>query len=266
MNSGFSTVSHDVSAFHSEDNGVWTVADWNNELHLAYIKTRNTTNNRVEVHMASAGSDYRSINYQSETAFTCEDNGVWSLAASSTDAPPDLIYTKTRNTSHGRVEIHVASGASHYSDFSLHQETTFGIEEDGVWAVDPYMRDLGFVKTANTGDGNVELHIASASSGYLTRILETPTGFAPLAGSKWSWLYERMDIPAVTLIKATGTDSNFVEVQTAGWDIQTVNSVQTPFACEDNGYWSLFSSGNLMLIYVKTRNTPSGMVEVHIGQ
>ena len=80
------------------------------------------------------------------------------------DGIPDLIFVKTSNTGTGKVEVHVASGASKYQTRILETGTTFFPETDGTWLMADYNRDgtpdLIFVKTSNTGTGNVEVHVA----------------------------------------------------------------------------------------------------------
>ena len=78
--------------------------------------------------------------------------------------PQDLVYIKTSNTSTKKVELHVASESSTYQKFILQTRTTFNPETDGTWMMADYTKhvepDLVFIKTANTGTGKVEVHIA----------------------------------------------------------------------------------------------------------
>jgi hypothetical protein len=66
--------------------------------------------------------------------------------------------------------------------------TTFANEGDGVWQL---LRDLDlvFIKTSNTLNGHVEVHIASRSSNYQTRTLEIPTSFLNETDGTWSLLF-----------------------------------------------------------------------------
>jgi hypothetical protein len=49
--------------------------------------------------------------------------------------------------------------------------------------------DLVFIKTSNTPNGHVEIHIASRASNYQTRIVEIPTTFSNKSDGTWSLLF-----------------------------------------------------------------------------
>jgi hypothetical protein len=66
--------------------------------------------------------------------------------------------------------------------------TTFVNERDGVWQLLP-SEDLVFIKTSNTPNGHVEIHIASRASNYQTRIVEIPTTFSNKSDGTWSLLF-----------------------------------------------------------------------------
>ena len=97
----------------------------------------------------------------------------------------DLIFIKTSNTPNGHVEVHIASASSNYQTRIVETATTFVNELDGVWQL-LANRDLVFIKTGNTPNGHVEVHIASASSNYQTRTLETATTFLNELDGAWS--------------------------------------------------------------------------------
>ncbi|HLN24189.1 MAG TPA: hypothetical protein VK558_09425 [Patescibacteria group bacterium] len=48
-----------------------------------------------------------------------------------------------------------------------------------------YPANLAFIKTSNTPNGHVEVHIATATSGYQQRSLETATTFANELDGVW---------------------------------------------------------------------------------
>jgi hypothetical protein len=98
-----------------------------------------------------------------------------------------LTFVKTANTPNNHVEVHLASGASDYQTRTLETATTFVNETDGTWQLLPNL-DLVFIKTANTPNGHVEVHIASRASDYQSRILETATTFVNETDGTWSLL------------------------------------------------------------------------------
>jgi predicted nuclease of predicted toxin-antitoxin system len=118
-----------------------------------------------------------------------ETDGTWLLADFDHDGIPDLVFIKTANCATNSVEVHVASGKSNYQTRILETGTTFAMETDGTWLMADFdgdgIPDLIFIKTANCGTNTVEVHIASSSSGYKTRILETGTTFAMETDGTW---------------------------------------------------------------------------------
>jgi hypothetical protein len=98
-----------------------------------------------------------------------------------------LAFIKIANTPNGHVEVHLASGASAYTTRILETATTFRNESDGTWQLLPN-QDLAFIKTRNTPNGHVEVHIASRASNYQIRTLETATTFGNETDGIWNLL------------------------------------------------------------------------------
>lgn len=98
-----------------------------------------------------------------------------------------LAFIRTANTPNGHVEVHLASGLSGYQTRILETATTFDNETDGVWQLMPN-QDLVFIRTSNTPNGHVEVHIASRESNYQTRTVELPTNFLNESDGTWSLL------------------------------------------------------------------------------
>ena len=223
---------------------------------LAFIKTRNTPNGHVEVHLASGASGYQTRTLETATTFANETDGQWQLLPNQ-----DLVFIKTSNTPNGHVEVHIASRASNYQTRTVETATTFANETDGQWQLLPN-QDLVFIKTSNTPNGHVEVHIASRASNYQTRTVETPTTFANETDGQWQ-LLPNQDL---VFIKTSNTPNGHVEVHIASRasNYQT-RTVETPttFANETDGQWQLLP--NQDLVFIKTSNTPNGHVEVHIA-
>jgi ethanolamine utilization microcompartment shell protein EutL len=200
--------------------------------YLAFIKTNNTPNGHVEVHIASRASNYQSRILETATTFGNESDGVWQLLPNL-----DLAFIKTSNTPSGHVEVHIASRASNYQSRILETATTFGNESDGVWQLLPTL-DLVFIKTSNTPNSHVEVHIASRASNYQSRILETATTFADESDGVWQ-LLSSTDL---VFIKTSNTPNGHVEVHIASrasnYQTRTVE-IATTFVNESDGTWSL---------------------------
>jgi hypothetical protein len=223
---------------------------------LSFIKTSNTPNGHVEVHLASGQSGYQARTVEVATTFVNESDGLWQLLPSF-----DLAFIKTSNTPSGRVEVHIASRASNYQSRVLEVPTTFGNENDGTWQLLPNL-DLVFIKTSNTPNGHVEVHIASRNSNYTSRTLEVATTFGNENDGVWQ-LLPSLDL---VFIKTANTPNGHIEVHIASRSSNYASrtlEVATTFANESDGVWQLMS--NLDLVFIKTSNTPNGHVEVHIA-
>ncbi|KAH8428037.1 FG-GAP repeat domain-containing protein [Aspergillus melleus] len=243
---------------------------------LAYIKTTNTGTGKVEVHIASGSSTYQTRTLEVGSTYVSEDNGTWQLIDTDGDGKPDLVYIKTRNTGTGRVEVHIASGASNYQTRIVATGTTFYPEDNGVWQLADFDRDgkpdLIYIKTRNTGTGRVEVHVASGASNYQTRVQEVGTTFYPEDNGVWQMVdFDRDGKLDLVYIKNRNTGTGKVEVHVASGSstYQTrVQEVGTTFYPENNGFWELIDfngNGVLDLVYIKTKETGTGRVEVHVA-
>ena len=172
------------------------------------------------MHIAPGISRYQTRTQETGTVFNEENNGTWKLYDYDGDGILDLVYIKTSNTESNSVEVHVASGASTYSNFILQTGTTFAPETDGFWQLAPYSNrkaaDLVFIKDANTGTGQTEVHAASKASNYATRVFEGGSCFAAEANGVWSLIDFNGDgVLDLTYIKYQNTGSGTVEVHVA---------------------------------------------------
>ena len=255
MGSAYQTrILETATTFVNESDGAWLLDHSSN---LVFIKTNNTPNRHVEVHIASRASNYQTRILETATTFVNESDGVWLLDQSS-----NLVFIKTNNTPNGHVEVHIASRASNYQTRILETATTFVNESDGVWLLDNNS-DLVFIKTNNTPNGHVEVHIASRASNYQTRILETATTF--VNENDGVWLLDQSS--NLVFIKTNNTPTGHVEVHIASRasNYQTrILETATTFVNESDGVWLL--DNNSDLVFIKTNNTPNGHVEVHIAR
>lgn len=267
-----------ATTFANENDGTWLMADWDRDgiPDLVFIKTSNTPNRHVEVHVASGKSNYQTRVLEVPTTFANENDGTWLMADWDRDGIPDLIFIKTSNTPNGHVEVHVASGKSNYQTRVLEVATTFANENDGTWLMADWDRDgipdLIFIKTSNTPNGHVEVHVASGKSNYQTRVLEVATTFVNENDGTWLMTdWDHDGIPDLVFIKTSNTPNGHVEVHIASGksNYQTrVLEVATTFANENDGTWLMADwsrDGVPDLIFIKTSNTPNGHVEVHVA-
>lgn len=129
------------------------------------------------------------------------------------------------------------------------------------------------------------MHIASSSSNFQTRIFEAGTTFGLENDGTWLLVPPRnqqpkkgknhnanaLVLPDLAFIKTSNTPSGYVEVHIASgasqYQTRTVET-PTPFRNEDQGVWRLYDydgDGIPDLVYIKTRNTGTGTVEVHVA-
>ncbi|HET6447733.1 MAG TPA: CHAP domain-containing protein [Conexibacter sp.] len=129
---------------------------------LWFVKTKNVGSGHVEVHSATAGSGYQAAGQHSVTWFSPADadNGWFQMVGS------DLFFIKTKNVGSGHVEVHSATAGSGYQAAGQHSVTWFSPADANNGWFQMVGRDLYFIKTRNTGSGNVEVHSATAASGY----------------------------------------------------------------------------------------------------
>ena len=226
------------TTFFNELDGVWQLLA---NRDLVFIKTGNTPNGHVEVHIASASSNYQTRILETATTFANELDGAWQLLPALPNR--DLVFIKTSNTPNGHVEVHIASASSNYQTRIVETATTFVNELDGVWQLLPN-RDLVFIKTGNTPNGHVEVHIASASSNYQTRIVETATTFVNELDGVWQLLANR----DLAFIKTGNTPNGHVEVHiaSASSNYQT-RILETATTFFDGARWRLEPRLNLQI-------------------
>jgi hypothetical protein len=118
------------TTFAEEQDGVWKLVDFDgdNKQDLVFIKTSNCGTNTVEVHIASAASNFQTRILETGTTFAQEEDGSWRFADYDKDGKPDLYFVKINNTPNGHIEVHVASAASNYQTRVIETATTFAAE------------------------------------------------------------------------------------------------------------------------------------------
>ncbi|HEY5182050.1 MAG TPA: N-acetylmuramoyl-L-alanine amidase [Dermatophilaceae bacterium] len=142
----------------------------------------------AEIHAQSMASNYTQRLLDAATRWSAGNPGQWRffMGSSSVDTRPDLIGVQTTGTASGKVEVKVASWASHYQDTVVQTTTpmnSFPADSTIQMAVGgPSGGDLYFVIVAGTGSGTTEIHALSAASNYTGWSVHSasalPTGYA----------------------------------------------------------------------------------------
>lgn len=130
--------------------------------------------------------------------------------------------------------------------------------------------NLYFIKTQNTGSGEIEIHDATGSSGYQASDLHAVTYFNEAEGPNGTWQMWNRNLYD---IKTQNTGSGDVEVHdviaSSGYQAADVNAA-TPFSEADaaNGVFEISDTRHANipdLVFIKERNTGSGHVEVFVS-
>ncbi|KAI9147258.1 hypothetical protein HJFPF1_13296 [Paramyrothecium foliicola] len=229
-----------------------------------FVKERNVQSRMTEVHALDSARGYSVPTSHYVTVFGENEwpNGQFEVAGGNV-VGGDLFYVKLRNTGTGRVEIHRATAGSNYKSFAVQTGTAFDLADAnrGTWRVDD--GDLYFIKTRETGSGRIEVHRASRSN-YGNYDLHQATSLSQSNSDLGTWTIVGKNL---YFIKYRNTNGANVEVHklTPGDGYQRVTLLPTWFniADGDNGTWEIGTNGDLY--FIKTRNTGSGKIEVHIA-
>jgi len=214
-----------------------------------------------------------------------EHFAAWVVADYNGDGVPDLFGIKVSETGTGSVEVHVLDGASGYQNFLLQTGTTIeavdGAEHFAAWVVADYngdgVPDLFGIKVSETGTGSVEVHVLDGASGYQDFLLQTGTPIDQADGAQhFAWgIGERFGdgIPDLVGIKVREAATGTAEVHILDGASRYQNflvQTGTPIDQADAGANLMFlaapfnRNGAVDLFGIKTRNTGTGSVEVHI--
>lgn len=181
-----------TAAFTTQNDGVWELADYNNDgtLDLIYIQNRNTASGKVEISVVSGASNYEAYFLKnSPTVFDVQINGRWQMVDVDGDGSLDLVYIQNSNTASNYAEVFVASGASTFAKLTSQTVSSLPISNDGTWLLADWNMagsyDLVFIQNINTASGYVEVNIVSAASGYQTLIQSVPTTFSVENNGTW---------------------------------------------------------------------------------
>jgi hypothetical protein len=209
----------------------------------------------------------------------------WMLAPYNGDGQPDLWGIYRPNATSGFLEIHVLSAASNYKTFVLHVATGLpapAAADFADWQLGSLNgdgnEDLFGIKTNHTQSGSVEVDVLNQASGYKTFAFRAASGFATADApnfAKWRLAQFGGDgQPDLYGVKTRNTGSGFVEVYVASAGSNYASFLlhaRTVFSQADApnfADWQLngfYFDGQSDLYGIKTKNTGSGHVEIHVA-
>jgi hypothetical protein len=186
------------------------------------IHETNTASGRVEVHILSEASGYRTWVAHAATPLGGVDPALWQFDIGSIagDGASDLYAILAGGGASGRVEVHALTESSNFQTWAIHAASAIA-----PWA-DPsqvtYLigdaggrGDLTAVVRFGTASGHVEAHTVSMDSGYSawTRHAALPLGYTPLATDRYALMdYDRDGIPDLIFGPTNGTGSGSSEL------------------------------------------------------
>lgn len=227
--------------------------------HLAFVKTRNT-GGTIEVHQAP--NPFTDFDMHSTTGLSVAEGGLGQFSM----AGDKLVYVKTRSTGSGKIELHWRTADSGFTS-GYSTPTFFNLGDAGNGTFSLVGSDLFFIKTRNTGTGKVEVHALSSANNYQNSpVLSVGTPISVADAFNGTFHMYGNDL---VFIKTRATGYGRVEVHIVDgasgysqWKQQAVTLFNE--AERGNG---VFRYGDLLggggdLIFIKTRNTGTGMVEL----
>lgn len=162
--------------------------------------------------------------------------------------------------------------AQAYQQIILEWGSGFDPEQHGVWTLADWdgdgTPDLCYIKTENQDSGKIEVTCKSGASKFEDG-QHYVTGLDAFQGNKGTFFMRdydgdgRADLIFIKIVD-TGTSSVEVHVLTASSNYQQFAIETGTFITpEDNGVWSMSDAGDL--VYIKTRDTGTDTIEVHIS-
>ncbi len=215
---------------------------------LFAVHLRGTGSGRVEVHVLSAASGYRTFVAHAATGLAALAPGAGAdLAVSgyAGDAQSDLYFVPWSGTASGRVEVHVLAASTGWTGFVQHVAVPLGTADvvPGAWRFlvgdAAGAGDLVAVRHAGaTGSGRTEAHVLSQVSGYQQFTLHVATASGLTDDATCTWALGDGDGDGVPdLVQAfdgaTGTGSTELHVlggrtAFAAWTLHTGTGLPLP--------------------------------------
>ena len=245
----------------------------------------------VEVKAAQGSTHLQGYFATTETDVAGADgqDGIWMMAhfltSPGTDSFPRLIFIRTRNTSSGFVEARYLSNGGTTAPFvtTMHYQTPFPEAKaaNGTWrlsASDLGMPDqhLVLIQSTGTASGKVEVSYAMWGSVAVNRTWTSMYPAGDQGSATWFWAKMTPTSPAPDLVcvQTSDTDSGWVELSyatAASNYLKLGRRWVTDFDTADaaNGIWQLVDVDDdqqLELVFVKTKNTRSGRIEVYVAR
>lgn len=189
---------------------------------LVAVRVRGGGSGRVEVHVLSGASGYRTFTVHAATPLPADldpSQWQWGVASYRGSGRPDLYAFRTAGGGSGRAEVHVLSAASGYSRWVAHAATPLlAMTADRVTFLAGDERGRGAVTAilhGPTGSGRTEAHRLTADSGFRSFDLHAATALGPSTAGDYHFGLGDQDGDGIFDLHATdteGTGSGTVEL------------------------------------------------------
>jgi YD repeat-containing protein len=163
---------------------IYKMGDWDgdNRPDLIQISQNNNGTGKVEVHIFSASSDFKTHIFDIATALgAVGDNWDFNVLDWNQDGKLDIVGALKNNSGTNSVEIHVLNGANNFQGYLDQRGTGMPVQPNynsirfADWDGDRRPDMIGIYRQ-NTGTGKTEIHVVTAASGYRQLTYETGTG------------------------------------------------------------------------------------------
>ena len=177
---------------------------------LVQVMRRATGSGNLEVHILSRASNYQTYTTHAAIPISNTDGENFTFAL----AGRDLVGIKRRRTDSGKVEIHVLSAASNYSQFINHAALPWSVADEDRFDFDMKGRDLMAILKFGTTEHRIEVHGLTASSNYQNGSFDLATAFSWIDREKMEFAMAGSDLVG---IKRLETGSGRIEAHALTW-------------------------------------------------
>lgn len=187
---------------------------------LIGVRHAGGSSGRVEVHVLSAASGYRSFVLHAATPLPAVNSRDWQFVVGSLggDRRSNLFAIKSGSTGSGRTEVHALGEVGGYRYWVLHSATALPPVPAGGWTFlvgDAAGRgDLVGVQRTGTTSGRTEVHTLSRDSGYSSFALHAATPLGQTPGGQYGYVLGDLEgdgRPDLFAVKRSQTGSGATE-------------------------------------------------------
>jgi YD repeat-containing protein len=201
----------------TDDNWDFQIADYNRDgkVDLVGFAKENTGTRSTEVHVLNGADGFQTFLQQTGTIVPTLPRASTAFYLKDWDGDNvlDLIGLNRGVTGTGKLEIHIASGATQFKTWLFERGTAIPSADAGSpawdydvadWDKDGKLDIVG-IKKNGTGTQKTEVHIVSGASEFQTFVVQTGTAFGQVPNEQWT--FGMVDQPTA----CAATEYNFAQ-------------------------------------------------------